>query len=178
MEVANAFCASQPFGQQHMNASSDDTTDRTILRCSFTLFSLFSPIFAIPRDGDNDLHFPTDIPQRRIVESSPHFLALHIFRLNLRFPVEHACMSRRAPRARTDNADRPAGEPTADPISRFKRAGESFNVAARECQSTSIPYCHDIYILLTTTTDGTATNLLQPLLQFAVCGVAQRLECH
>ena len=138
------------------------------------IFALF-PIFTIPRDGDNDLHFQRIFPND---ESSPHFLSLHISRSNLRFPVEHACMSRRAPRARTDNADRPAGEPTADPISRFKRAGESFNVAARECQSTSINYCHDIYILLTTTTDGTATNLLQPLLQFALCGVAQRLECH
>ena len=177
MEVANAFCATQPFGQQHMQASSDDTTDRTILRCSFTLFSLFSP-FSPSRAMATTIFtsqriFPHD-------EASPHFLSLHISRLNLRFPVEHACMSRRAPRARTtaDIADRPSGEPTADPISRFKRAGESFNVAARECQSTSIPYCHDIYILLTTTTDGTATNLLQPLLQFAVCGVAQRLECH
>ena len=125
MEVANAFCASQPFGQQHMNASSDDTTDRTILRCSFTLFLLFSP-FLPSRAMATTIFtsqriFPND-------ESSPHFLSLHISRLNLRFPVEHACMSRRAPRARTDNADRPEGEPTADPISRFKRAGESFNM--------------------------------------------------
>ena len=76
------------------------------------IFALF-PIFTIPRDGDNDLHFPTDIPQRRIV--APLSCIAHL-------PIESA-ISRRAcmheqtrARARTDIADRPVGEPTADPI--------------------------------------------------------------
>ena len=49
------------------------------------IFALF-PIFTIPRDGDNDLHFPTDIPQRRIV--APLSFIAHL-------PIESA-ISRRA----------------------------------------------------------------------------------
>ena len=131
------------------------------------IFALF-PIFTIPRDGDNDLHFPS----HRIFpndESSPHFLALHISRSNRRFPVEHACMSRRT-RARRVHGRRTSrtGLQGSLRLIQFQASWRVFqherDLSARECQSTSI---HDIYILLTTTTDGAATNLLQALLWFA-----------